>query len=180
MNFLGANISMITSGHILDAQAFLLGEYRHLKATTNCFFPQVTTPHHTHTVNRDAPDSFMVQGVLTSGATASLSLALTTSSNPSEFKWTISGEKGTLRMEGPNINIQMVGPKLSWYHDGAWEQVALRESLGFGQVGDLYQAIAAGDHIPGSIVDFDGAALRQRMLEACWKSDEQGTQESYL
>jgi predicted dehydrogenase len=171
---------MITSGHILDAQAFLLGEYRYVNASTNCFFPEVNTPYHSHTVKRDAPDSFMVQGLLTSGAVASLSLVLTTSSNPSEFTWTISGEKGTLKMEGQNINIQMIGPKLSWYHDGAWREVALRDPLAFGQVGDLYQTIAKGEDIPGSIVDFQGAALRQRMLEACWKSAEHGTRESYL
>jgi predicted dehydrogenase len=156
---------MITSGHILDAQSLLLGEYSTVYSPRNCSFPEITTPHHSGPIKRDAPDSFMVQGILTSGAVASMSLVLTTSNNPSEFTWTISGEKGALRMEGPNINIQMLGPKLSWYHDGKWEEVALRDPLAFGQVGDLYHAIASGKTLPDSIVDFDGAAMRHRMLE---------------
>ncbi|KAF2168553.1 hypothetical protein M409DRAFT_21304 [Zasmidium cellare ATCC 36951] len=189
-----ANASTITSGHVLDAQAFLLGEYEHLTAQHDCFFKTVTTPHHDHPVSRDAPDSFLVQGKLQSGAVASFSLILTTPGSPSSFSWTIAGDKGALKLEGPNINIQMVSPMVYFasnpnfsmedYLGGKtleWEEVAVPKTKTANNTGDLYLAIADRKNaVEGSVVDFERAALRHRMLEAGMKSGREGTIEKYL
>ncbi|CRG84848.1 Galactose/lactose metabolism regulatory protein GAL80 [Talaromyces islandicus] len=182
-----ADISTITSGHVLDALCFLLGEFDSLSSVTNCFFPNITTPHHKGPVTRNAPDSLLVQGTLKSGTVVSFSMVLTPADTPSSLTWTIVGEKGALKFEGNNINIQIFPPNLYWYRSEpdsdslpAWQEVPVEEPLAFGQVGELYQALADGEKVPGVLTDFDGAALRHSMLEACAKSSRDGTRESYI
>ena len=152
----------------------------------NCAFPVITTPHHEGPVTRDAPDSFLVQGVLKTGTVVSFSMFLTPPGAPSSFTWTIAGEKGALKFEANNINIQIVPPKLYWYHSRLnmnkppeWQEVPVEDPLAFGQVGELYQAIADAEKVPGILTDFDQAALRHSMLEACVKSARDGTREKY-
>ncbi|KAL2807905.1 hypothetical protein BJX63DRAFT_410937 [Aspergillus granulosus] len=182
-----ADISTITSGHVLDALCFLLGEFESLSSSVNCFFPQIATPHHKEEVNRDAPDSILVQGTLQSGAMASFSMVLTPPGTPSSFSWTIAGEKGALKLESNNINIQILPPKLYSYglsecpdSNPSWKEVHVPEPLHFGQVGELYQAFVDGEKVMGILTDFDGAALRHRMLEACLKSSKTGTRQRYI
>jgi predicted dehydrogenase len=123
----------------------------------------------------------MVQGVLSNGAVASLSLVLATKDTPSSISWIITGEKASLKFEGPNINIQMIPPEL-FLHAGAgkeWEKIEITPAFAFGQVGELYEAIADGEKTKGCLVDLEGATLRHRMLEACARSSESGTRETY-
>ncbi|KAF2100505.1 putative NAD binding Rossmann fold oxidoreductase [Rhizodiscina lignyota] len=182
-----ANISNITSGHVLDALCFLLGEFKSVNATMATNFPEITTPNHSGPVARDAPDAFLVHGTLLSGAVVSFSMVLTTPDSPSSFTWTITGSKGALKFEGLNINIQMLSPKLYLYAGGpsksgtaGWEEVPVEESKYYGQVDHLYSVMANGEKVPGTIVDFDGAALRHSMLEACLESAIDGTRKNYL
>ncbi|KAL2831606.1 hypothetical protein BJY01DRAFT_254227 [Aspergillus pseudoustus] len=185
-----ADISTITSGHVLDALCFLLGEFESLSSSINTFFPRISTPHHEDEVHRDAPDSILVQGILQSGAMASFSMVLTPPGTPSSFTWTIAGEKGALKFESNNINIQIIPPKLYVYglsdrnspnnRASEWKEVSVPEPLYFGQVGELYEAFANGEKVPGTLTDFDGAALRHRMLEACLRSSQTGTRQSYI
>lgn len=123
----------------------------------------------------------MVQGTFKNGASLSFSMMLTAPGTPSSITWIISGEKGALKFEGENINIQIQPPKLSMHtaSNPKWQEVTVPPPLAFGQVANLYQALAVGEPAPGSIVDFDGAALRHSMLEACLKSAQQGTIQSY-
>ncbi|PCG97462.1 Hypothetical protein PENO1_063240 [Penicillium occitanis (nom. inval.)] len=181
-----ADISTITSGHVLDALCFLLGEFDNLSSVMNCAFPVITTPHHEGLVTRDAPDSFLVQGVLKTGTVVSFSMFLTPPGTPSSLTWTIAGEKGALKFEANNINIQILPPKLYWYHSRPdtngppeWQEVPVEDPLAFGQVGELYLALADGENVPGILTDFDQAALRHSMLEACVKSARDGTREKY-
>jgi hypothetical protein len=51
--------------------------------------------------------------------------------------------------------------------------------MAVGGVGELYEAIASGEDGKHCLVDFEGAALRHRMLEACAKSARYGTRERY-
>lgn len=60
-----------------------------------------------------------------------------------------------------------------------WQEVLVEDPLAFGQVGELYLALADGENVPGVLTDFDQAALRHRMLEACVKSARDGTREEY-
>jgi predicted dehydrogenase len=114
-------------------------------------------------------------------------MVLTPPGTPSSFTWIIAGEKGALTFEGNNINIQIMPPKLFWYRsepdtDGRpeWQEVTVEEPLAFGQVGELYQALADEEKVPGILTDFERAALRHSMLDACAKSAQDGTRESYL
>jgi predicted dehydrogenase len=178
-----ANITTISSGHILDAMCFLLGEFSSLTAQARCVFPSITTPHHAEPVSRDAFDTLSVQGVLESGATATFHVFSTTSEAAPSITWIITGKKGSLKFDGQNVNIQMVAPDLfSHYGSGRernWERIAVDAPMAFGQVGEVYSAFASGEKAKGCLVDFKGAALRHRMLEACFKSSRDGTRETY-
>lgn len=184
---LGVNISTITSAHVLDALCFLLGEFKDVSAITPTNFPEVSTPHYSDPVSRDAPDAIMVHGTLLSGAIVSFSMVCTTPDTPASITWTITGTKGALKFEGLNINIQMLAPTLYRFNGppgshgvSGWEEVPVAQSKYMGQVDHLYLAFAEGEKVPGSLVDFDGAALRHRMVEAFAKSARDGTRESYL
>lgn len=128
----------------------------------------------------------LVQGKLQSGAVASFSMVLTPPGTPSSFTWTIAGETGALKLESSNINIQIIPPKLYIHRPESesdcvseWEEVPVTEPLHFGQVGELYQAFVDGEKVPGMLTDFDGAALRHRMLEACLASSKTGIVQRY-
>ncbi|KAL5366105.1 hypothetical protein BJX96DRAFT_180429 [Aspergillus floccosus] len=182
-----ADISTITSGHVLDAMCFLLGEFESLSSTINCFFTSVRTPYHDGPVKRDAPDSIILHGKLKSGAVASFTMVLTPPGLPSSFTWTIVGEKGALKFESSNINIQIFPPKLYMHKStggsdraSEWKEVLVPEPLHFGQVGELYQAFVEGEKVPGTLTNLDRAALRHRMLEACLKSSETGKRQRYI
>lgn len=185
---------------------FLLGEFSHLTAQAKVNFPVVNTPFHDKPVTRDAFDSLAVQGELESGATVTFHMFSTTpATKSSSFTWTITGEKGSLRLDSGLINIQMEPPKLYWqkgseemvvsnaegvpmrdlYKDGGvtkdetWKLIDVDNPMAYGQTGEVYAAFADGEKIKGSLVDFEGAALRHRMLEACFKSSRDGTRETY-
>ena len=197
----GVNIATITAGHVLDAMCFLLGEFAFLTAQAKCNFPVVNTPFHTEPVTNTAFDAFAVQGELESGATATFNMFSTTPETATSFTWTITGDKGSLKFEGGFINIQMDPPTL--YRQGSdgqgkstgltadvygerdktkdvrWKAVEVDEPIAYGQVGELYDAFANGEKVKGCLVDFEGAALRHRMLDACFKSARDGTRETY-
>jgi predicted dehydrogenase len=111
----------------------------------------------------------------------------TTAEAAASLTWTITGEKGSLRFDGTYVNLQMVPPTLSRHRGGGdkgvWEIVEVKEALAsglvWGQVGELYYAFANGEKVKGCLVDFEGAALRHRMLDACFKSSRDGTRETY-
>lgn len=51
--------------------------------------------------------------------------------------------------------------------------------MAYGQVGEVFDAIANGESVKGCLIDFEGAALRHRTLDACFKSARDGTRETY-
>lgn len=169
---------------------FLLGEFAHLTAQTKVNFPVINTPFHDGPVTRDAPDSLSIQGELESGAMVTYHMFSTTQAAKTSFSWTITGDKGSLKFDGDFINIQMQPPKLYMQKgsdDGTpntevedvWKPIEVDDAMAFGQIGEVYAAFANGEKIKGSLVDFEGAALRHRMLDACFKSARDGTRETY-
>ncbi|RDW56676.1 galactose metabolism regulatory protein GAL80 [Coleophoma cylindrospora] len=192
----GANITTIIAGHVLDAMCFLLGEFAFLTANAKVNFPEVTTPFHDGPVSVTAFDSLSIHGELESGTTATFQIFSTTSGMNS-FTWIITGEKGSLKFEADGVAIQMDPPKLFWYQQEAskssaeiyteldggpretWEPVEVADPMAYGQVGEVYHAFAIGEKVKGCLVDFEGAALRHRMLDACFKSARDGTRETY-
>jgi predicted dehydrogenase len=201
----GANITTVAAAHTLDAMCFLLGEFSTLTAQTKLSFPVVVTPFNDGPVTRDSPDGLAVQGELESGTVVTFHMFSATHATKASFAWTITGEKGALRFEGNFVNMQMEPPKLYWQKGSeqgfganmkeasvldfimsnskstgeVWELVEVENPMAYGQIGELYEAFAKGEKIKGSLVDFEGAALRHRMLEACFKSSRDGTRETY-
>jgi predicted dehydrogenase len=163
---------------------FLLGEFSHLTPTTNTAFRHSPNQQNDHeSQNPTSPDSFSVQGILDSGAAVSFHMFLMTAEAPSSVSWAITGEKGSLKFEGSNINIQMIPPTLYQHQGGGskmnWEKVEVPAPMAFGGVGELYEAIALGEKVEGCLVNFEMVALRHRMLDACARSAKDGTRETY-
>lgn len=172
----------IPTAHMLDPLCFLLSEFKSLNATTAITYPtvQFTKADGTKTepAERKFVDSISVQGVLQSGATASLSISATAEATPERFEWIISGAKGSLKIEGAAAFIVMAPPTLYQYTPGEgakWEEVQVEKGM-FGDIGEVYAAYAEGRK---GVVDFDEAVKRHRMVEAIYRSAEKGTRESY-
>ena len=195
----GANVVTIPTIHSLDPLCYLLGEFKYLNATTATTFPELrfnqADGSKTEPVKSDIADFVSIQGVLESGATATFVSSSTTDATPAKFEWIISGEKGSLKFEGPSQFIAMAPHTLSHYAPlkqdgkgdeekgpyafegpvGKWEEVEV-EKGGFGGIGEVYAAFAAGDK---DLVDFDEAVKRHKMVEAIFRSAKNGTRESY-
>lgn len=180
---IGANLVSIATGHVLDTLCYLLGEFKHLNATTAITFPDMPLTGidgKTKTIQRKFIDSITIQGILENGAIANYAFTTTTEATPPRFEWIIYGEKGSLKFEGSNMFISMFPPTLYQYKPGEgakWEEVGFGSLMAFGGVGEVYAAFAEGKK--EGLVDFDEAVKRHRMVEAIYRSAEKGTRESY-
>lgn len=198
----GASLVSIPTIHALDPVCYLLGEFKHLNATTTITFPELRFTNadgsKTEPVKASTADYVSIQGVLESGATVNFVSSSTTDATPGRFEWIISGELGSLKFEGPGQFIAMVPHTLSHFapvtqdgkednetkgvqailpkkEKGKWEEVEFAKGA-FGGIGEVYAAFAAGDK---DLVDFDEAVKRHKMVEAIFRSAEKGARESY-
>ncbi|KAL9066028.1 MAG: hypothetical protein Q9161_007818 [Pseudevernia consocians] len=187
----GANIVTIPTIHSLDPLCYLLGEFKSLNATTATTFPEIgfiqADGSKTDPVKSTLADFVSIQGVLESGATVNFVSSSTTEATPAHFEWIISGEEGSLKLEGPGQFIAMAPPTLYQFappkqvgkgdeeKGGKWEEVEV-EKGGFGGIGEVYAAFAEGNQ---DLVDFDVAVKRHKMVEAIFRSAKEGTRESY-
>ena len=180
---IGANLISIATGHALDTLCYLLGEFKHLTATTAITFPKFPLTNgdgKTEMIERKFKDSIAIQGILENGAIANYAFTTTTEATPPRFEWIISGVKGSLKFEGPSMFISMFPPTLFQHQIGEganWEEVKFGSQMAFGGVGEIYAAYAEGKK--DGLVDFDEAVKRHRMIEAIYRSAEKGTRESY-
>lgn len=194
--FAGANLFSITGGHILDSLCFLLGEFKALNALVHNALPEVQVMDANGKLSAPVPrnfaDSVGIHGVLESGASVSFSLKVTPPSTPDHFIWIISGEKMSLKLEGNSASIQIQPPTL-FKHDApeggktsemygkqkpaTWEEVEVKQSGFFGGTGELYEAFAKGE--TEVLVDFEGAVVRHKMVEAVFTSGREGRWVSY-
>ena len=127
-------------------------------------------------------DTVSVQGILQNGASANISLATTTKAVLNRFEWIINGEKGSLKFEGGSWLMAIIVPTLSQYipkgeEEAKWEIVEVPDPIAYGGIGEVYKAFGEGK--TEGLVDFDGAILRHKMVEAIYRSAEKGTRESY-
>ena len=194
----GANLVTIPTIHSLDPLCYLLGEFKSLTATTATAFPELrfiqADGSKGEPVKSKIADFISIQGVLESGASVNFVSSSTTEATPGRLEWIISGEKGSLKFEGPSQYIQMAphslyqfappqpkgrGEKEGYFSTsqevGQWEKVEF-ESGPFGGIGEVYEAFAAGRE---DLVDFDEAVKRHKMVEAIFRSAKNGTRESY-
>ena len=195
----GANLVTIPTIHALDPLCYLLGEYKYLNATTATTFPELQFTQADGSkgepVKSNIADFVSIQGVLESGAAANFVSSTTTEATPGRFEWIISGEKRSLKFEGPSQFIALAPHTLSQYtptkqdgkgdeekgaygtkETGKWEEVDVGEKGAFGGIGAVYAAFAEGNK---DLVDFDEAVKRHKMVEAIFRSAENGTRESY-
>ncbi len=71
----------------------------------------------------------------------------------------------------------MVAHTLSKSEEGGkWEEGKMGSGLGFGSIGEVYQAFAKGGK---GVVDFEEAVVRHKLVEAIQRSMEKGTRENY-
>ena len=178
----GANMVSIATIHILDALCYALSEFKSLNATTAITIPEIQFVEADGKKGKPLPrkfaDSISVQGVLENGATATTAITCTTDGTPDRFEWIISGEKGSLKLEGPSLLVQYGAPTLYQYESSGekkWEKIEVQEGT-FGGIGEVYAAFAKGNK---DVVDFDVAVKRHRMVEAIYRSAQNGTRESY-
>jgi len=178
---------------------FLLGEFAFLNAIAKVNFPTISTPFHTGPLSQTAFDSISIHGELDSGTTVTFRMFSTTS-GVNSLTWIVAGEKDSLEFEASAVNMQTDPPKLFIHHgrkqedqglsadiyyerDGSpqavWQFVEVAHPMAYGQVGEVYDAFANGEKVKGSLVDFEGGALRHRMLDACFRSTRNGTRETY-
>ena len=192
----------IATIHSLDPLCYLLGEFKSLNATTISAFPEIRFNRpdgsKTEPVKNTLADTVSVQGVLESGAIVNFVSSTTTEATPGRLEWIISGEKGSLKFEGPSQFIafaphtlyQFAPPKQedkggedSIYSAklpgeegvGKWEEVEVGKGW-FGGIGEAYAAFAEGNK---DLVDFEGAVKRHELVDAIFRSAKNGTRESF-
>ncbi|KAL7805681.1 hypothetical protein V8C44DRAFT_352019 [Trichoderma aethiopicum] len=98
----GGNEFTIAFGHLLDSFLYVLGDFETVKASLSKQYPimklfdmsngQITNP----AVPRTAPDHIFVQGVLQSGAVASINYHRPGALLGKNFRWLISGTEGEI------------------------------------------------------------------------------------
>ena len=136
----------------------------------------------------------MVHGVLKNGITVGAMFTSTSKATPDSIEWIISGETGALKFSGPSALMTLGSPKLYLHKasDRGGEEESTQEPSGgrtraevkvdapapaIGGIGHVYEAFASGKQ--GNFLDFDGAVIRHKMVEAVSRSFEKGTREVY-
>ena len=181
----GANLVTIPAGHAMDALCYVLGEFASLQATLANNRPTLSLidadGKELRKVEKTSHDYMAVIGTLKKGGVASVVYQGGKSSTGKDFYWEINGTKGSLVMEGSFGHIQMFQPTMEFVssEQGAKiKPVEVAEAKDFSyNVGSAYDSFAGnGD---GSVTTFEDAVVRHRMIEAIYKSDRDGTRESY-
>lgn len=124
----------------------------------------------------------MLHGTLDSGAVLSASIVGGNSFKGTPgLEWRIVGERGEIRVTGPDTNIQVAGCTSIEVHDterDVVEAVELRDPLPQGLRGPLtgnvareYEAIAAGGGGGGVLCDFEGAVRRHELIEEIYRQN---------
>jgi len=172
----------VAAAHILDPLCYILSDFKSLNATTAITFPTMqfvgADGKKDPPIERKFADWISVQGALEGGIMANSVISFTTDATPDRLEWIISGEKGSLKFDGPSVLIGYGQPTLYQFTPGQgamWEEVKVDSAM-FGGIGEVYAAYADGKE---GFVDFEGAVQRHKMVEAIYRSAEKGTRESY-
>ncbi|KAG7285664.1 hypothetical protein NEMBOFW57_007957 [Staphylotrichum longicolle] len=188
----GGNIYTIGFAHIFDMVQGVLGELATVKGDFHLQRPEVQlldpTGNTVKTVRSDVPDLIFVSGKWDESSITQQNATLHYRFRrgqpfPGEpvLEWTISGEKGEIRIISPKNTFIQVGdpaaPRLIEIHDfetdtvekvewdwEAWQQELPHPARG---IGKLYEDFAAVKGAEGSVnyVTFDLAARRHEQLE---------------
>ena len=190
----GANLVTIPFGHTVDVMCFVLGEFASLQATLANHRPQLmlvdAQGNEKGLVSKTAHDHVSITGTLVSGAVADVTYAGGLSRTGRDFFWEIVGTEGSLVFEGGKMggHVQMFEPVMKFVREGADElEVVHVEKSEAGpidfsmNVGRAWDAFAGQGREKGlSVTTFEDAVVRHKMIEAIYRSAENGTRESYL
>ena len=182
----GANLVTIPAGHAMDALCFVLGEFSSLQATlaVNQNESSVVDSEgkEIRKIKKTSHDMMAVQGSLINGGVASIVYQGGSSTTGKDFYWEINGTEGSLVLEGPVGHVQMFEPSLKFVSskkDAKLEAVEVNEQCKdfTYNVGSAYNAfVGVGD---GNLTTFEDAVVRHRMIDAIYKSNRDGTRETY-
>ncbi|KAF2496888.1 NAD(P)-binding protein [Lophium mytilinum] len=182
----GVNIVTVLLGHAIDAFCYVLGEFEGVQAALVNNRPQVTLVdgkgQALRTVEKTIHDRVSVQGKLKNGGLGTVVYEAEKSNTGKAFYWEIDGTKGSLVLEGGDGSIQMMAPTLKFAsrEPGAeLKSVEIEDGSAISyNVGRQYDVFAGKEN--GSFTTFEDALVRHRMIAAIYKSDQNGTRESYV
>ncbi|KAJ5673385.1 NAD-binding Rossmann fold oxidoreductase family protein [Penicillium longicatenatum] len=180
----GGNLFSIPASHLLDAVREVLGELSSFQSLLSNQLPVVKLVDFDgstvkENVKKTTPDHVLIQGTLNSGAVLS---ATTRGGMPFKdapgMEWSIYGEKGEIRVKGPNAHIQIYGATSIELHDFQSDKVEKIEPVRgtFAEmppthrnVARVYEAISAGDK--SVLCEFEGAVKRHEFIEEIYKQN---------
>jgi predicted dehydrogenase len=196
----GATLASIPFGHAVDALCFVLGEIESLNATKKNLLPEIALVgmdfKPIKQVKKQAHDHISITGTLVSGGVVDVQYVGGFSRTGRNFYWEINGTEGSLVLTAPVGHIQTCEPTLEYIDSaGKRETIEVEKSevvreqdyihpgdLAF-NVGREWDAWAGDETAKGkgaSVVTFEDALVRHKMLDAIFRSAEEGTRQSYL
>lgn len=187
----GASMLTIAFGHSMDAFCWLLGEFAELNASFATRRPQVKLLDDDSMISSNVADQISVQGILQSGALASVHFR-GGMSRGNNFLWEINGTEGDLLIEGDFGHIQMMPLRMKGARGGTtkvvdlpvppscrWAPSETPEGLPF-NLAQAYLRVADDLKTGGKTAPtFDDAVLRHRMIEAIVRAAETGQRQTY-
>ncbi|USP73615.1 hypothetical protein yc1106_00889 [Curvularia clavata] len=185
----GANILTIPFGHAVDALCYVLNsELGGISATLSNHYSEIDV------VNKDGKPIekrkktshdfvSITASLVNGGGNVAVTYAPGMSQSGRNFYWEIIGSEGTLVLEGPMGHVQMFQPtvKLAVGQEELKEiQVEKAADFSF-NVGKAWDAWAGvGSEKGYSVTTWEDALVRHKMIEAIYRSAEQGTREDYV
>jgi predicted dehydrogenase len=196
----GVTLASIPFAHSVDALCFVLGEIESLNATKKNLLPEIALVDMEFKpikqVRKDAHDHISITGTLVSDGAVDVQYIGGFSRTGRNFYWEINGMEGSLVLTAPVGHIQTCEPTLEYINsDGTRETIEVEKSevvrehdyihpgdLAF-NVGTAWDAWAGDETAKSkgaSVATFEDALLRHKMLDAIFRSAEEGTRQSYL
>ncbi|KAJ9602531.1 hypothetical protein H2200_013074 [Cladophialophora chaetospira] len=184
----GASMLTIPMGHAMDALCFVLGEMSDVSAKLTVRRPTMdildADGKVLRSVQKTSHDWISVAGtLLNSNGVVTAVYQAGVSDTGKDFYWEINGTKGTLVLEAPKGHIQMFHPTIKLVKAGGGpgnlKEIEVEPAKDFAyNVGKAWDAVVGEGN--GSVVTFEDALVRHRMIDAIYRSSETGRRESYL
>ncbi|KAL2842112.1 hypothetical protein BJX68DRAFT_270830 [Aspergillus pseudodeflectus] len=180
----GGSLLTIPAMHLLDTVWQVLGELTSFQSLLANQRPVINLVGDDGSIvewgaRKTTPDHIMIHGKLESGAVLSVSMRGGTPFKGSPgLEWSIYGEKGEVRVTGPNGFIEIFGITKIELHDfttDTVEEIELRKGT-FAEMEPInrnlarvYEAIATGDN--SVLCSFEEAVKRHEFIEEVYKQN---------
>lgn len=196
----GATLASIPFLHAVDALCFVLGEIESLNAVMKNTLPEIMLVdmgfQPIKTVPKTADDWVSITGTLASGGAVDVTYVGGFSRTDRNFCWEINGTEGSLVLKAAVGHVQTCEPTLEYIDQiGKRATIEVEKSelvrdepyihpgdLAF-NVGRAWDAWAGDKTAKGkgaNVVTFEDALLRMKMLDAIYRSAEEGTRQTYI